>query len=145
MSGLNDWSIKTKSALILGLLAGLVLLLGLVSYFLISSTNRATEDIAGSWLPSIKVAGEIRTSVVRMRAAEARIAMSDSPESFDLGMKIYSDLEKAGLDQLARYKGELIANDEDRQAADGVERQISTYREALTRGTIELARKGDRN
>jgi methyl-accepting chemotaxis protein len=145
MSKLNDWSIKTKSALILGLLAGLVLLLGLISFFLLSATNRATEDIAVNWLPSIKVAGEIRTAVVRMRASEARVAMSDSPESFDLGMKTYSGLEKTGLDQISRYRRELIANDEDRQALDGLERQISAYREVVTQGTFEQARKGDRN
>jgi methyl-accepting chemotaxis protein len=144
MNRLNDWSIKTKSALSLGLLAGLVLLLGLISFFLLSSTNRATEDIAGNWLPSIKMAGEIRTVVVRMRAAEARIAMSDSPDSFDVGMKVYTGFETSELDLIARYKRELIANDEDRRAIESVERELATYRDTLAQSTIAPAQKGDR-
>jgi methyl-accepting chemotaxis protein len=144
MNRLNDWSIKTKSALILGLLAGLVLLLGLISFFLLSATNRATEDIAGNWLPSIKMAGEIRTLVVRMRAAEARVAMSDSPDSFDVGMKTYASFEKNELDLIAGYKRELIANDEDRQAIEGIERELATYRDTLTQTTVAPAQKGDR-
>ena len=145
MNKLNDWSIKTKSALILGLLAGLVLLLGLVSFFLLSATNHATEDIATNWLPSIRVAGEIRTSVVRMRAAEARVAMSDSPESYDLGLKTYATFEKGTLDLIARYKKELIANDEDRKAIEGVERDLNAYREVIDQTTMALAQKGDKN
>ncbi|HMA51691.1 MAG TPA: methyl-accepting chemotaxis protein [Magnetospirillaceae bacterium] len=144
MSVLKDWSIKTKSALILGLLAGLVLLLGLVSFFLLSATNRATEDIAGNWLPSIKMAGEIRTAVVRIRAASARVAMSDSPESFDLGMKNYGGFEKSAYDMIDRYKRELIANDEDRQAVAEIERTLAAYHDTLSQNTIAPAQKGDR-
>jgi methyl-accepting chemotaxis protein len=143
MDMLNNWSIKRKSALILGLLSGLVLLLGLLSYFLLSSTYSATENLAGNWLPSIKEAGEIRTTVVRMRAAEARVAMSDSPDSYDLGMKTYSTFEKSGLDMVAHYKRELVANDDDRQAIDGVAKELETYRAAVAQ-TAALAQKNDR-
>src|ERR1700761_5011813 len=98
MSALSDWSIKSKSAVILGLLSGLVLLLGLLSFFLLSSTNGATEQMATNWMPSMRVAAEIRTGVVRMRAAEARVAMTDTAEGYEQGMKTYATFEKMELE-----------------------------------------------
>ena len=61
MKTLGNWTIRGKSIVILGGLSGLVLTLGLLSYFLLSSTNREAEDISGNWLPSMKLAaGSLR-------------------------------------------------------------------------------------
>src|SRR5579863_1648912 len=143
MSTLTDWSIKSKSAVTLGLLSGLVLLLGLISFFLLSSTNGQTEQLATNWMPSLRVAGEIRTTVVRMRAAEARIAMTDSAESYEIGLKGYGNFEKSVQEQIDRYKRELVANDEDRQSILAVEAELGKYREAVA-ATMALAQKLDR-
>jgi len=143
MSTLSDWSIKSKSAVILGLLSGLVLLLGLLSFFLLSSTNGQTERLAANWMPSLRAAGEIRTTVVRMRAAEARIAMTDSPESYEVGLKGYGGFDKSVQEMIERYKRELVANDEDRQAILAVETELAKYRDAES-ATSALAQKLDR-
>jgi len=143
MNSLSDWSIKSKSAVILGLLSGLVLLLGLLSFFLLSSTNGQTERLAANWMPSLRAAGEIRTTVVRMRAAEARIAMTDSPESYEVGLKGYGGFDKSVQEMIERYKRELVANDEDRQAILAVETELVTYRAAVA-ATLALAQKLDR-
>jgi len=143
MSTLSDWSIKSKSAVVLGLLSGLVLLLGLLSFFLLSSTNGQTERLAANWMPSLRAAGEIRTTVVRMRAAEARIAMTDSPESYEVGLKGYGGFDKSVQDMIERYKRELVAGEEDRQAILAVETELATYRAAVA-STTALAQKLDR-
>ncbi len=144
MSTLSDWSIKSKSAVTLGLLSGLVLLLGLISFFLLSSTNRQTEELAVNWMPSLRVAGEIRTTVVRMRAAEARVSMSDSAESYQQGLKVFTPFETSVQEQIDRYKRELIANEEDRQAILAVEAELAKYREAAA-ATAALAKTLDKN
>jgi len=140
---LGNWTIRSKSVIILGGLAGLVLILGLLSFFLLSSTNRATEDIAGNWLPSMKMAASIQTYVVRMRAAEARISMSDSAEGFDAGIKIYGELEKKTLEQVDDYQRRLVVNDEDRAAIKQIADAIGLYRDAVTK-TIALGKALDR-
>jgi len=143
MSALANWTIRSKSAVILSVLASVVLILGVLSYFLLSSTNRATENIAGNWLPSMKLAASIQTHVVRMRAAEARIAMSDSPESFEIGMKGYGGYEKITLDMIAAYQRDMIVSGEDGAAIKAVADDLSLYRQALDK-TIALARANDR-
>ena len=144
MKTLGNWSIRSKSAVILGSLAGLVLILGLLSYFLLSSTNRATENISGNWMPSMKMAASIQTLVVRMRAAEARVAMTDSADSFDVGMKVYTDFEKKTADQIALYQHQMIANAEDRAAIQTVADEVAHYREAVGK-TVDLAKTYNRD
>ena len=109
----------------------------------LSSTNRETEDISGNWLPSIKVAAGIQTYVVRIRASEARIAMSDSAEAFDSGMTVYSDLEKKTLDLIGHYQHDLVVNPADREAIQALADEVSRYRESVTR-TIALGKANDR-
>jgi methyl-accepting chemotaxis protein len=143
MKTLGNWTIRSKSAVILGGLAGLVLLLGILSFFLLSSTNRETRDLGTNWLPSVRVAASIQTYIVRVRAAEARVAMSDSPEAFEIGFKLYSDLEKQTLDNIAHYERDLVDNDEDRAAIRQLAEEVNRYR-AASANTVELGRALDR-
>ncbi len=144
MSVLSDWTIRSKSAVILGGLASLVLILGVLSFFLLSSTNRETENIGHNWLPSVRVAASIQTYVVRMRASEARIGMTDSQEAFEEGMKIYAGLEKQTLDNIAHYQRDLVDNDEDRAAIQTMADEVNRYRAAVV-NTINLAKTLDKN
>jgi len=143
MSILNDWTIRSKSAIILGGLASLVLILGVLSFFLLSSTNRATEEIGRNWLPSVRLAASIQTYVVRMRATEARIAMTDSAEAFEEGTKIYAGLEKQTLDYIAQYERDLVNNDEDRAAIRHMADEVNRYR-LMVANTAALAKTLDR-
>jgi methyl-accepting chemotaxis protein len=143
MNGLGNWTIRKKSAVILGGLAGLVLLLGVLSFFLLSSTNREANDLGTNWLPSVRVAASIQTNVVRVRAAEARVAMSDSADAYEIGYKLFSDLEKQTLDNIAFYQRTLIDNDEDRAAIQMLADQVNLYRAAAA-NTVELGKALDR-
>ncbi len=144
MKILGDWTIRSKSVVILGGLTGLVLLLGMLSYLLLSATNRETEDLGRNWMPSMRVAASIQTYVVRMRASEARIAMADSADAFATGMKIYSDLEKTEIELIAHYQHDLVDNDEDRAAIQEIADAVGRYR-AVAAATIELGRALDKN
>jgi len=143
MSIVSDWTIRSKSAIILGGLASLVFILGVLSFFLLSSTNRETEEIGRNWLPSVRVAASIQTYVVRMRATEARIAMTDSPEAFEEGTKIYAGLEKQTLDYIAHYERDLVYNDEDRAAIRHMADEVNRYR-VMVANTAALAKTLDR-
>jgi len=139
MSIPSGWTIRGKSVVILGGLAGLVLVLGILSFVLLHSTNRATEDIGRNWLPSVRVAASIQTYVVRMRASEGRVAMSVTPEAFDLGLKTYGGLEKEVLDKIAHYQRDLVVNEEDRAAIQALADEVTRYR-AAAGGTIALGK-----
>ena len=140
---LGNWTIRSKSVVILGGLAGLVLVLGVLSFFLLSSTNRETEDIGRNWLPSVRVAASVQTYIVRVRAAEARVAMADSPEAFDIGFKLFSELEKSTLDNIAHYQKDLVDNDEDRAAIQVIADEVTHYF-AAAQNTVALGKSLDR-
>ena len=144
MKTLGNWTIRSKSAVILAGLAGLVLILGMLSFFLLSSTNHETEDLAGNWLPSMRVAASIQTGVVRMRASEARVAMSDSAESWDKGHGLYTELERTEAGLIERYKRELVSNPDDSAAIKAVAEAMTTYSEAAAR-TVALGKALDRS
>jgi methyl-accepting chemotaxis protein len=91
----------------------------------------------------MKSAAYIQTYVVRMRAAEARVSMSDSPEAFDSGLAIYTDLENKTLDQIAHYQKDLVSNAADRAAIQTIVDEVGHYRESVKQ-TIALGKAIDK-
>ena len=143
MTSLGNWTIRRKAVVILTGLAGLVLLLGLLSFFLLSSTNRHTEDLAGNWLPSMRSAAAIQTGAVRLRAGEARVAMSDSADAWQKGSSLYAELEAKESELVGHYQREQVATAEDRAVIQAVSDALTRFRQSAAR-TVALGKALDR-
>ena len=140
---LSDWSIRSKSIMIVGSLSALILLVGVISYVLLSSTNHATENIGGNWLPSVRAAGQLQTSIARLRGSEARVSISDSAESLEVGLKTYANFDHDADQLIAQYKQKPGLGAENRAAIEAVEKTLAEFRKAAEK-TIEAAKSGDR-
>ena len=141
MQSFGNWSIRSKAMVIPGLLAILVLLLGASSFLLLSSTNDATLKVGGNWMPSQRVAGEIETMVARRRLIAVRIALADTPEALDVGLKLDGPARQRLSGLLTRYKTDLIANDADRAALEALSREVEKQ-DALDDQVIAASRAG---
>jgi methyl-accepting chemotaxis protein len=141
MTSFAEWSIGHKSLVSLGSLSALVLMLGLVSYALLSSTNQATENVGGNWLPSVRIAGDIQSSAARLRVISSRLALADNDQEMQASLKLNSAMEAKISGLIEHYKRELIPNAEDRAALEAVEAGVNGLIEADGR-IISLSKAG---
>ena len=92
---------KLGSAFLLLVLS--TLLLGGVALTQLSRINANTQDIASNWLPCVKILGEMRVSLNRLRRAEGRMASASSPHDLELQTKAAADMKALFLKQEGTY------------------------------------------
>ena len=139
--------LSLKSALTV-ILCTLMLSLGAQGWFAlhsISKINAGTVDIASNWLPSVRVLGEIKYRVSRLRLLDARYAMGT--ESLEDLAKPEAERVKAVAESLRDYDP-LVSSPEERVLAtqntelyaqyDGLRRQFPAF---LRAGDARSAQK----
>ncbi|WP_409450647.1 methyl-accepting chemotaxis protein [Aquabacterium sp. J223] len=122
----------------------LVVMTVLVSGFAITrlaSVNADTVEIAESWLPSIKVLGEIRTYANQQRRAEGDHLLSATPEEMtEIEQRVREIAAK--LDERRKHYEPLIANADEQAGYERYKEKLAAYRTARAK-LFELSRKGD--
>ncbi len=85
---------------------------GFVAISKLKAINSSTEDNATTWLPSVKVLGQIKYAVTRARLAEFRLGIADQASS----AKVHGVLDErlAEVEKLAKVYATLISAPEER-------------------------------
>jgi len=140
---LNDWSIRRKAAVILAILGAFVLFLGVVSYGLLASTNRATVSVGQFWQPGMRLVGQLQTTISRMRASEGRVAAADSADSAATGIKTFASFDDEARREVAEYRQKFAMSDAERAAIDMLETHLNEYRQRFGNSTEAKAKAAD--
>ncbi|MBE7939193.1 MULTISPECIES: methyl-accepting chemotaxis protein [Ramlibacter] len=142
MNATRSTKLSTKLGLAFAVMLALTLLVGGVALNRLVQVNAAAQDIAGNWLPSIKVLGEIRTTANQLRRAEANLLLALDAADLDSQVKKLDELRVVQQGLLARYEP-LISSADERQHFE----QFARHRQAwiaLRPRLIELARGGEK-
>ncbi|MDD0814458.1 methyl-accepting chemotaxis protein [Curvibacter sp. HBC28] len=87
-------------------------LIGGVALVQLSRINANTQDIATNWLPSVKVLGDMRISLNRLRRSEGRMASAASPLDLETQTKAAADTKVLFLKQEGVYAPMVTAGRE---------------------------------
>ncbi|MFG1421507.1 methyl-accepting chemotaxis protein [Roseixanthobacter liquoris] len=123
-----------KTSLIGTVLILLVCLLGqvVIATVVLNRVNTSAQDISTNWLPSVRVLGELKYQLARIRVAGVRKAVMTNPadiKALDVRVeKLQSELKATS----ATYE-KLISSPEEQQLWNTVKEKITLYNAAMDR------------
>ena len=83
MSFLNNFSIKTKVAIVFGMVLIVTVGLGVFATLRLGNVNAAAEDMRTNWLPSVRALGKMQVAVERYRAQQSQHILSETDAQMD--------------------------------------------------------------
>ena len=104
MKWFYDLKIATKLIVSFGAVLLLTLVMGVAGMVSTSKVNQASNELADNWMPSVRMALELRTDIGEMRRWELAHMINDKPEGF-------ATYEKRMADTLATQKAHREAYD----------------------------------
>ncbi len=125
-----------------GLLLAMALLLAGVALYELAQLNARTQDIASSWLPSVKAMGVMSQTVNRFRRAENDHVLALDDKTMDEIDKTFAAQRQSMADQFKAYEP-LISGPEERKQVEEIQSALATYYTTHTR-LIELSRGGEK-
>jgi methyl-accepting chemotaxis protein len=140
---MSQLSIRGKMVAVIALLLLAMTLLGGMAVHGMQAINAHTEQIANSWLPSVRILGELRSAVSLNRAQLRAYMTADSAEEremLDKNMKATLN----GIADARRSYQPLISSAEERALFEDWSRAWEEYVKA-TDGVLEISRKGGPN
>jgi len=140
MSRLINLSIKRRALIAFGLMIALFIGVSAASYILVGRTHDATQRIAKNWLPSIKMAGEIKYLNARTRTTLARAILAPSADLRAKGLADMEGVQKSLAAQIDTYEKQ-VSSAEERNILDGVKAARATYNAELER-IVEMLNAG---
>jgi len=134
-------NLKLSTRLIIGFAAvvALAVILGIFSVTQLSRVNDSTVDIATNWLPSVRVVGQLHSSVGRQRRLVAFHVMSTTKEDMAKYERDLSE-ENATIAKLNSEYEPLISSPEERQLFQDYRKAWQSYLESYPK-TIDLSRQ----
>ena len=140
---MSQFSIRQKMVAVIALLLLAMTALGAMAVHGMRAINLHTEQIANSWLPSVRVLGELR-SAVSLNRAQLRAFMTadsaDERDTIDRNMKA----TLASIAEARRSYQTLISSSDERALFDDWSRAWEEYAKAAD-GVLEISRKGGVN
>lgn len=137
---MSQLSIRGKMVAVIALLLLAMTVLGAMAVHGMRAINAHTEQIANSWLPSVRILGELR-SAISLNRAQLRAFMTadsaDEREALDRNMKA----TLTSIAEARRSYQALISSPEERSLFDDWSRTWEKYIKAAD-GVLELSRKG---
>jgi methyl-accepting chemotaxis protein len=121
-----DLKIATKLVVSFGVVLLLTLVLGVAAMVSMSRVNQASDDLATNWMPSVRMAMELRTDLGEMRRWELAHLINDDPAGF-------ATYEKRMADTLATMKihrdayEKLISSPEEKAIATEFDQAWSAF------------------
>jgi len=106
-----DLKIATKLIVSFGAVLVLTLIMGVAGMVSTSKVNEASNELADNWMPSVRMAMELRTDAGEMRRWELAHMLNDKPEG-------YATYEKRMADTLATLKAHREAYEKLISSAD---------------------------
>jgi len=118
---LKNLTIGARLASAFGTLIVLALFMGGMAVYQMSRINASTVDIAESWLPSVKTAGEIRNAINQFRRAENDHLLSQNDKEMDEVEKQLASVKQSLAATLKAYEP-LITSPEEAKAYERFQR-----------------------
>jgi methyl-accepting chemotaxis protein len=137
----DNIKLRTKLGAAFFSLVALTAGIGAFGVFELSRINASTEEIAASWLPSIKTLGEVRTSANQMRRAEGDHVMALDLAEMDAIEKTMAEA-KTRFDARQAAFERLITVDEERREFDRFKQERDAYFAAQAK-LMALSRAGE--
>ncbi len=138
---LSDIKLGKKLGVAFGFVLLLNVLVGGFALMQMTRINGNTSDIAGNWLPSVRLLSEIRDALAEYRRTEALQMLADSEQERAAESDRMAKSSKQVTDLFAQYEL-LISSPEERKLADQVKQQIATYFDLGSKLTA-TARQGE--
>jgi methyl-accepting chemotaxis protein len=139
---LSDLKIGTKLGAAFFAVIALTASLGGFSVTQLSKINANTEDIATSWLPSIKTLGAMRNVANEFRRAEAQHLLALDDKEMD-GIDKRLDETRKRLAEVQKTYEPLISSDEEKRVYEQFKKSLDAYYGANTK-LLPLSRGGEK-
>jgi methyl-accepting chemotaxis protein len=138
---LRDFSIAPRAAIGFGLVALLVVLLGIFSLTQMGAMREKSDEINENWLPSVLAIGDVNVNVLRLRAITLRLILNRDSAQVQNNLRLAEELRSSLDKSLGNYE-RLISSAEEQGIYDEFKRADAAY--LLEQGRITQAvRQGD--
>ena len=138
---LRNFSIAPRAALGFGLVALLVVLLGIFSLTQMGEMREQSDEINENWLPSVLAIGDVSKDVLRLRAITLRSMLNRDSAEVQANLRLAEELRAS----LAKNQGiyeQLISSSEERSIYDEFKRSEAAYLQEQSR-IMESVRQGN--
>ncbi|WP_395501760.1 methyl-accepting chemotaxis protein [Ectopseudomonas mendocina] len=138
---LRDLSIAPRAALGFGLVALLVVLLGIFSLMQMGAMREKSNEINVNWLPSVLAIGDVNANVLRLRAITLRLTLNRDSTQVQNNLRLAEEL-RSSLGKNHGIYEQLISSAEERAIYDEFKRVEAAYLQEQGR-IMEAARQGN--
>ncbi|WP_421684458.1 methyl-accepting chemotaxis protein [Stutzerimonas urumqiensis] len=140
---LRNLKVSYRFALGFGLIALLVLVLGVVATTRMADMRKESLEVDQNWLPSITALGELSTATMRLRALTMRMVVLRDPQQLAGTLETLTQLGEHVEAKDVAYR-ERITIDSERQAYQRFEQALASYL-PIQREIVRLAAAGQRD
>ncbi|NEW87064.1 methyl-accepting chemotaxis protein [Rhodopseudomonas sp. WA056] len=123
---LSSLSIRTKIIALVALLLVATAGIGGLGLLKMRTLNNSTVDIATNWLPSVRVLGDIRTTMAMYRVTLRAHAMEVTAEGKATAAKRIAGVEEVLNKQIASYQ-KMITSPEEKALYDQLDKELKVY------------------
>jgi methyl-accepting chemotaxis protein len=138
---LRNFSIAPRAAIGFGLVALLVVLLGIFSLTQMGAMREKSDEINENWLPSVLAIGDVNVNVLRLRAITLRLILNRDSAQVQNNLRLAEELRSSLGKSLGNYE-QLISSAEEQGIYDEFKRAEAAYLQEQGRIT-EAVRQGD--
>ncbi|PIA71205.1 methyl-accepting chemotaxis protein [Ectopseudomonas toyotomiensis] len=138
---LRNFSIAPRAALGFGLVALLVVLLGIFSLTQMGEMRAQSDEINENWLPSVLAIGDVSKDVLRLRAITLRSMLNRDSAEMQANLRLAEELRASLAKNQGAYE-QLISSSEERSIYDEFKRSEAAYLQEQSR-IMESVRQGN--
>ncbi|WP_120995192.1 methyl-accepting chemotaxis protein [Stutzerimonas urumqiensis] len=140
---LRNLKVSYRFALGFGLIALLVLVLGVVATARMADMRKESLEVDQNWLPSITALGELSTATMRLRALTMRALVQQDPQQLAGTLQTLTQLDEQVDAKNAAYR-ERVTIDSERQAYQRFDQALAGYL-PIQREIVRLVTAGQRD
>lgn len=126
----RDLKIGPRAALIFSVIVAVVVVMGLLSANKLERLRQAEQDVETNWMASIRLAGLINSSVLRLRLESLRATTTNDPVVREQTVKTFPDYRREFTRLIRRYES-VVASPEEQSLYDKVRASADRYEELL--------------
>ncbi|MFV9681318.1 methyl-accepting chemotaxis protein [Pseudomonas sp. NY15367] len=138
---LRNLAIAPRAALGFGLVALLVMLLGIFSLMQMGEMRERSDEINDNWLPSVLAIGDVSNNILRLRAITLRSMLNRDSAQVQANLRLVEELRASLAKHQATYE-QLISSSEERGIYDEFKRSEAAYFQEQSR-IVESVRQGN--
>ncbi|HJV25577.1 MAG TPA: methyl-accepting chemotaxis protein [Aromatoleum sp.] len=140
MEWFDNVSLRAKLLITLGVSCGALILASVFCLFQLDKVIRNSQEIAGTWLPSIQQAGRISQERLRYRVRSLEFMLPGSADEKAKIEKTLGELEESVEKSISEYEP-MIVSPSERQILDEIRQTVGAYRDAVRKG-VALTKEG---